>query len=701
MVTTQRIRYVVLVPIIGLALGVGGPAGAALPGTTVGGKRHTCTVVGTSGNDRLSGTSRNDVICGLGGNDVIVGGAGNDIIDGGTGNDTITAGAGNDTIGGGSGNDTITAGTGNDIAGGGEGRDTVQADAGNDTVSGGPGDDRIDPGAGNDTATGDYGNDWIDGGWGNDWIDGGNGADDVEGGTGVNTCRRDAADVSPATSCMDLETPVLFADTAELVGITSYEFDPQKTLQIRMRLTDDRSGIHSAWIRIGVEGAQTPITLQLSRLMSGTANDGVWQFSANVPKWGPVGEYRILDAGAEDWAMHRTTVAGSADFPSFTVTGEHDKELPVLDQASLEWLTPTTFTNTADQPQRLQVHLTDDVSGILETIATVVASNGRQETWRDSRLTSGTTRDGTWEISGTIPAYLPPGEWRLNTVRVRDRAGHDRYVSPDDATIAPLVVTGDTFDTDDPAAVVSSIRWLPPTQKADARFQRPHLSIRLTDDLAGIQRCLINLATTANPEDLYTLGSAKLISGSLTNGTWDIHGSVPAAGPPAPSSSANWNCTTASATPPTSTCPHPAPPADIVNQAPSPTYEQDRSFSCGSEVPPCSSAAGIQHQLIARRRRRPASLLAAVTVAASSQAQDLGVLVVVADEMVMTALVWPLSPHDLTGWSSPDSASATSRRHGCRPSLRSPPESRSSWPPLTRRNAAAHFAKAPPDLQKR
>jgi hypothetical protein len=58
--------------------------------------RRTCTVVGTSGDDRLTGTSRDDVICGLGGNDQIVDGAGNDIIDGGAGNGTITAGDGND-----------------------------------------------------------------------------------------------------------------------------------------------------------------------------------------------------------------------------------------------------------------------------------------------------------------------------------------------------------------------------------------------------------------------------------------------------------------------------------------------------------------------------------------------------------------------------------------------------------------------------
>ena len=524
-VTTHRIRYVVLVPIIGFALGIGGPAGAAPPSTTVGGTRHSCTIVGTAGNDRLSGTIRDDVICGLGGNDVIVGGAGNDILDGGTGHDTITAGDGNDKIGGGFGNDIISAGTGNDVIGGGDGVDTVRADAGTDTVSGGPGNDRIDPGAGNDTATGDYGNDWIDGGWGNDFIDGGNGADDVEGGAGVNTCRRDAADVSPPTSCTDLEAPVLYADTAQLVGVTAYVNDPWKTIRARMRLTDDRAGIRAAWIRITLEGEQTPITLRLSRLVSGTAIDGVWDFWAEVPRWGPVGEYRVLDAGVEDWAMHRTTVAGSADFPTFTVTGVHDKEQPAFDQASLQWLTPTAFDNTADRPLRLQVRITDDVSGVIDAVATVVSTNGREERLRDTRLVSGTTLDGIWEISGKLPAYLPAGEWRLTNLWTLDYSHQERNINPSD-TIAPLVVTGDTYDTDAPAAVIPSIRWLPPT-KADPRFQYARLSVRLTDDLAGIDRCDVIVASPAKPDHLYSIGSGKLVSGSTTNGIWEFQGALP------------------------------------------------------------------------------------------------------------------------------------------------------------------------------
>ena len=52
------------------------------------------TIVGTSGDDRLTGTNRDDVIVGLEGNDQITGGAGNDIICGSQGDDTLIGGAG-------------------------------------------------------------------------------------------------------------------------------------------------------------------------------------------------------------------------------------------------------------------------------------------------------------------------------------------------------------------------------------------------------------------------------------------------------------------------------------------------------------------------------------------------------------------------------------------------------------------------------
>ncbi|MEZ5102275.1 MAG: hypothetical protein R3C15_21225 [Thermoleophilia bacterium] len=115
------------------------------PTTTTGTKgTKGCTIVGTSGNDRLRGTAKRDVICGLGGNDRIDGLGGNDVLRGGAGNDELRGGGGNDLLKGGAGRDVVIGGAGNDDLQGGPGNDELDGGPGKDNVAGGPGRDTGD-----------------------------------------------------------------------------------------------------------------------------------------------------------------------------------------------------------------------------------------------------------------------------------------------------------------------------------------------------------------------------------------------------------------------------------------------------------------------------------------------------------------------------------------------------------------------------
>jgi VCBS repeat-containing protein len=62
------------------------------------GTRHSDTITGTAGDDRIFGEN---------GNDTLNGGAGDDFIDGGNGSDLLSGGAGNDVLDGGNGQDTV------------------------------------------------------------------------------------------------------------------------------------------------------------------------------------------------------------------------------------------------------------------------------------------------------------------------------------------------------------------------------------------------------------------------------------------------------------------------------------------------------------------------------------------------------------------------------------------------------------------
>lgn len=149
-----------------------GPDGSLVP-------RSQCTIVGTSGDDRIPGTPGNDVICGLGGNDVIDGAGGADVIDGADGNDRVSGGSGKDLLLGLRGDDRLNGNSGDDKAAGGAGTDRVKGSSGNDPLlSGGSGDDRLSGGKGRDRIRGGSGDDRIMArDRRRDTVDGGNGRD--------------------------------------------------------------------------------------------------------------------------------------------------------------------------------------------------------------------------------------------------------------------------------------------------------------------------------------------------------------------------------------------------------------------------------------------------------------------------------------------------------------------------------------------
>ena len=92
----------------------------------------SCTLMGTSGDDKLIGSGRRDVICGLSGDDSIEGLGGKDLILSGGGADEILGGSGGDTLAGGGGNDRISGGKGDDKIFGGQGTDKCIGGSGSD-----------------------------------------------------------------------------------------------------------------------------------------------------------------------------------------------------------------------------------------------------------------------------------------------------------------------------------------------------------------------------------------------------------------------------------------------------------------------------------------------------------------------------------------------------------------------------------------
>ncbi len=490
------------------------PAGAAATTTMVTGERRVCTVVGTSGNDRLYGTGRYDVICGRGGNDVIFGGGGGDVIDGGTGDDTISGGDGNDVIGGTAGNDRIN---------GGAGADRVTGGYGDDVLAGSGGNDRIDAGPGNDTAAGEPGNDWIDGDDGDDRLDGGSGSDNLQGGTGINTCRLDAADTSTQSACVDLQAPVVHIPTARWIA-TTVDNAQARPLSLRVRVTDDRAGVAYGSVSVAAAGG-TSVSLYNSRRVSGTANDGVWQFSGALPPGAALGEWHVQSISVHDRTWTHAHAWQPAGFPAFTVTGIADTEPPVLDPASASWVGGTEFENSAQRLLRLRMRITDDRAGIGGGSVELVNGTAPSRTLTiAAHPISGSSTDGVFEFSGVLPAHAAPGTWTARDVTVEDRVGRQVRAVP---VVPALTVTG-VADTEPPVLHLSTARWATPAVVDNGADRTLRLRMRVTDDRAGLSYGTVILKPVTEDGGSAWLAPLRLVSGTATDGVWEFSGTLPA-----------------------------------------------------------------------------------------------------------------------------------------------------------------------------
>lgn len=236
------------------------------------------SLVGGSGDDRISGGKGNDTLVGGGGHDRIDGGAGNDTLFGQEGDDVFTPGAGRDQLYGGSstadsGIDTvsyanygsgvsvslfngygyqkslgkdadrddlhgieniigsayddnlagdaqsnrITGGAGDDSLDGWQGDDYLDGGDGKDSLYGAEGDDTLIGGAGDDDLYGIEGSDILDGGAGDDDLNGGSEEDILTGGSGADTFHISVAGNNGAWG-RDTITDFTHEDTIELLG---------------------------------------------------------------------------------------------------------------------------------------------------------------------------------------------------------------------------------------------------------------------------------------------------------------------------------------------------------------------------------------------------------------------------------------------------------------------------------------------------
>ena len=402
-----------------------------------------CTITVPATQRVVHGTTRADVICATKGAHVIYGMRGND---------KIYTGASASVVHGGKGNDLIVAGSGADAINGGPGNDTLEGDAGNDTVDG------------------DAGNDTLDGGTGDDTLDGGPGNDTLDPGPGDNTCNGGAGTDQLGLWC-DREAPEIDSLTISQTSVDTSQ-GPAGIL-VTAHITDDLSGLFYGTFTLGTVG---DAVFNSDTRISGTAQDGVYQFTLVIPQYAEHGTLHgslfLNDSqnNYHEWTSDQLAALGLPS--SIEQTGPGDSEAPQLRSFSLS--TNAVDTTTDAHTVYADLHITDDLAGL--QVVTVTLTNPHT----NKRITAqaqaedrigGSVTDGDYRLALDFPAGTATGDWTVDDVFLMDKLMHQRTLTTTEVSgIADSdidVVQSGVADTTPPEITSITLTPNPVDQSAD------------------------------------------------------------------------------------------------------------------------------------------------------------------------------------------------------------------------------------------
>ncbi|MFC4071563.1 calcium-binding protein [Actinoplanes subglobosus] len=505
------------------------------------------TISGGTGNDTATGDSGYDTMTGDEGHDRLDGGDDSDDLDGGAGNDGVNGGAGDDTVAGGDGDDNVRGGSGDDQLTGGDGNDRMSGGPGADDMDGGPGSDTMSGGSGDDTMNGGDGDDTMDGGLDDDTMNGGPGNDDVEGGPGLNACVPDPDDAG-GDKCTDRQSPRIEVSSLRWAIDRPVSNTADVTVRVRVHVTDDRSGLISTSVMFrNPESGGPSFWVNGWDPISGYRHDGVLELVGTLPRMSVPGDWTIAAIQLRDRVYRdsyyniepdgsytlSTSVDGSVtvddefSLAPLTLTGDvYDEESPQIDIASATWQTGTTLDNSESREVRLDIDATDDLTGVtwLGARLTSTVPGGPNVYLYSSQQTDHLS--GTVQLSGTLPAFVPTGEWKVVSVWAYDATNRYRSVSqgatPPESWIPALTVTGGVSDTEAPTIDMSWGEYIGATEADNGADRQVRLKVKAADDVSGVDGISATFCTTGAQTYLYSVGSEQ------TGGVWELTGTLPA-----------------------------------------------------------------------------------------------------------------------------------------------------------------------------
>lgn len=192
-------------------------------------------------------------------------------------------------------------------------------------------------------------------------------------------------------------------------------------------------------------------------------------------------------------------------------------------------VTPSSVDVTAGTKTVLIAgHVTDaGGSGVNQFSVTAKAPHGAFESCVDTALDSGTTSDGMWSCSLTIPIGAEPGNWSL-IVLISDAGYASKTYATAELSAGSMPTTFNVVSNwDQTYPVFHSLALTPSSVSVAGGAQTVTVTANLTDDRSGIGSFEFT-ATSPSGNQSARCSAAAPTSGDMLNGTWSCTVSIPA-----------------------------------------------------------------------------------------------------------------------------------------------------------------------------
>ncbi|MGC2658007.1 MAG: hypothetical protein WA324_08510, partial [Bryobacteraceae bacterium] len=231
-----------------------------------------------------------------------------------------------------------------------------------------------------------------------------------------------------------------------------------QSITVSLQVADSQSGA------VFSNALRYPINVNLSRvgtsatnslelwgnnftLVSGTAQNGVWQATLTVPRYSggswALTEVDLSDAATNHLSLASTQLAAMGINPVLTDSSTpSDTTPPTL--TGLSFAPSVVDTSASSQNVTVTVSASDDISGVYFGLfnstyywfdGSFQSPSGNQNVsiqgiYSQPAPIAGTPLAGTWQLPAVWPQFSEQGTWKLNYLDLQDAVGNSVYYSP-------------------------------------------------------------------------------------------------------------------------------------------------------------------------------------------------------------------------------------------------------------------------------